>query len=127
MVAIAISAIPLGLAFHNSINNTPGLTSDADFWLLIQTSLMQVLSLVTTTLISLALKPRQHVLMWPKLCTWTIAILGLGCALSAPLLYVRILPMYSALISFLASAAQACMVLQLALFVDVSEGGEKMD
>ena len=127
MVAVAISAIPLGLAFHNSVNNTPGLTSDADFWLLVQNSLMQVLSLITTTLISLAPKSRQPVLVWPKLCTWTIAILGLGCALSAPLLYVRVFSIYSALISFLASAAQACMVLQLALFVDISEGGKKMD
>ena len=128
VTAIAISAIPLGLALHNSTNNGPGSTSEADFWLLVQTTLMQFLSLVTTILTTLAPKPReQHILVWPKILTWTIAILGLGCALSAPLLYVRFLPMYSALISFMASAAQACMVLQLALFVDISEGGEKMD
>ena len=35
--------------------------------------------------------------------------------------------MYSALMSFMASAAQACMVLQLALFVDAGGKGEKTD
>lgn len=128
MVSIAISVFPLGLAFHTSTIAAPGSTSDADFWLLIQNSLMQVLGLATTTLISLVPRPRkQSILAWPNLLIWTIAILGLGSALSAPLLYVRIRPIYSALISFLASAAQACMVLQLALLVDVGGKGAKMD
>lgn len=128
VVVLAVSAIPLGLAFHNSAGNAPGSTSDADFWLLIQNSLMQMLGLATTTLISLAPRPRkQHITAWPKMLTWTIAVLGVGCALTAPLIYVRIPPMYSALVSFLASAAQACMVLQLALFVDVGGEGAKMD
>ena len=128
MVAIAVSAFPLGLAFHTSTNNARGSTSDADFWLLLQTSLMQLLGLATTTLKSLAPKPIQrHVLVWPKRLTWTIAILGLGCTVSAPLLYLWLRPIYSALISFLAGAAQACMVLQLALFVDVAGRGAKVD
>ena len=89
---------------------------------------MQVLGLATTTLISLAPKPgKKQGLVWPRILTWTIAILGLGCALSASLLYVRAPPMYSALISFIASAAQACMVLQLALFVDAGKEGTKTD
>ena len=89
---------------------------------------MQVLSLATTTLISLVPSLRQpYVWVWSKRLIWTIAILGLGCALSAPVLYVRVRPNYGALISFLASAAQACMVLQLALFVDVGNKGDKMD
>ena len=89
---------------------------------------MQVLGLATTALISLVPRLRRPpTLVWPKLLTWTIAILGLGCALSAPVLYVYVRLMYSALLSFLASAAQACMVLQLALFVDLGGGGEKMD
>ena len=56
-----------------------------------------------------------------------MSIIGLGCALNASLLYVRVPPMYSSLMSFMANAAQACMVLQLALFVDASGRGEKMD
>lgn len=89
---------------------------------------MQVLSLATTTLRSLVPKRgKQRILVLPRFLTWTIAILGLGCALIAPLLYVRAPPMYSALVSFLASAAQACMVLQLALFVDVGGENAKMD
>ncbi len=47
--------------------------------------------------------------------------------MGSPLLYVRVRPMYGAALSFLASAAQACMVLQLALFVDGAGGGAKMD
>lgn len=89
---------------------------------------MQVLGLATTTLTSHVPRPRgQHVLVWPKLLTWTIAVLGLGCALSAPLFHVLVRPIYGALISFLASATQACMVLQLALLVDVNGEGVKMD
>ena len=128
MVVIAVSAFPLGQAFHNSTNDARGSTSDADFWLLLQTSLMQLLGLATTTLKSLAPRSIQrHVLVWPKLLTWTIAILGLGCTLSAPLVYLWLRPMYGALISSLAGAAQACMVLQLALFVDVAGRRAKVD
>lgn len=89
---------------------------------------MQVLGLATTTLVSRVPRPRgHHVLVWPKVLAWTTAVLGLGCALSAPLFYVLVRPIYGALISFLASAAQACMVLQLALLVDGGEEGVKMD
>ena len=116
------------LAFHVSADNAPGSTSDAVIWLLNQTTLMQVLGLDTTILTTLVPRPKQHrVLVRPKFLTWAIAILGLGCAVGAPLLYVRVRPMYGAALSFLASAAQACMVLQLALFVDVAGGGAKMD
>lgn len=88
---------------------------------------MQLLGLVTTSLISFMPNSRkQHLLVLPVYFTWTVAFLGLGCAVSAPILYVRIRIMYGALVSFMASAAQACMVLQLALFVDVGES-EKMD
>ena len=125
---IAISSIPLGLAFHNSTNKTPGSTSDSDFWLLIENSLMQILGLITTASISIVPRLREpHVWVWPKVLIGCIAVLGLDCALAAPVLYVRFCPIYSALVSFLASAAQACMVLQLALFVDVSKGRDKMD
>ena len=126
--AIAISAIPLGLAFHKSTNNAPGSTSDSGFWLLIENSLMQILGLVTTTVINIVPRLREsHVWVWPKVLVGCIAVLGLDCALAAPVLYVRFCPIYSALVSFLASAAQACMVLQLALFVDVGKGREKVD
>ena len=126
--AIAISVIPLGLAFHHSTSNAPGSTSDPDFWLLIENSLMQILGLITTTVISIVPRPREPLVwVWPKFLIGCIAVLGLDCALAAPLLYVRFCPIYSGLVSFLASAAQACMVLQLALFVDVSKGREKVD
>ena len=126
--AIAISVIPLGLAFHNSTRDAPGSTSDSDFWLLIESSLMQILGLVTTTVINIVPRLREpHVWVWPKVLVGCIAVLGLDCALAAPVLYVRFCPIYSALVSFLASAAQACMVLQLVLFVDVGKGREKVD
>ena len=126
--AIAISAIPLGLAFYKSTNTAPGSTSDSDFWLLIENSLMQILGLITTTLISIVPRLREpHIWVWPKFLIGCIAVLGIDCALAAPVLYVRFCPIYSALVSFLASAAQACMVLQLALFVDVNKGREKVD
>ena len=126
--AIAISVIPLGLAFHNSSSNALGSTSDSDFWLLIENSLMQILGLITTTLISIVPRLRgPHVWVWPKSLIGCIAVLGLDCALAAPVLYVRFRPIYSALVSFLASAAQACLVLQMALFVDMSRGREKVD
>ena len=128
VAAIAISVFPLGLAFHISTNNAPGSTSEADFWLLIQNSLMQVLGLAATTFTSLVPRPgKQHVSVWPRFLIWIVASLGLGCALFAPLLYVRAPPMYSALMSSMASAAQACMLVQLALFVDAGANGAKMD
>ena len=89
---------------------------------------MQILGLVTTAVISIVPRLREpHIWVWSKVLIGWIAVLGLDCALAAPVLYVRFCSVYSALVSFLASAAQAYMVLQLALFVDVGKGREKVD
>ncbi|KAL8837105.1 MAG: hypothetical protein Q9170_002662 [Blastenia crenularia] len=120
VVAMTVSAIPVGLAYHHSNMITPGSTSDADFWLLIQNSLIQLLVLVTTTLTSLGSKRWKpaKTLRWPRLLSWCLPSLGFSCALGAPLLYILVPTMYSAIVSFLGSAMQAGIVLQLALLVD---------
>ncbi|KAI4140235.1 MAG: hypothetical protein LQ341_003924 [Variospora aurantia] len=53
VIAITVSALPISLAYHLSTTNTRGSTTDPDFWLLVQNSLMQILGLTTTMLVSL--------------------------------------------------------------------------
>ena len=125
---LAISVVPLGLAFKLSPNNTPGSTSDANFWLVLQNSLMQALGLATTIFTSPVIRSgKRNILEWKTLSTWTIAIIGLGFVFSAPLAYTRAPPIYSSIISFFASAAQVLMVLQLVLFLGMGTIDAKMD
>lgn len=127
-VVLAISVIPLGLAFKYSPNNPSGSTSDPDFWLVIQNSFMQALGLGTTILTSPVIRSRKRKFFeWKPISTWTIAVIGLGSLLGAPLAYARAPPIYSSIISFFASAAQALMLLQLVLFLGVGTIDTKMD
>ena len=127
-VVLAISVIPLGLAFKYSPNNPSGSPSDPDFWLVIQNSLMQALGLGTTIFTSPVIRSRQRKFFeWKTISTWTIAVIGLGSAFGAPLAYTRAPPIYRSIMSYFASATQALMVLQLVLFLGVETIDTKMD
>ena len=62
-----------------------------------------------------------------KVLSWITSIVGLGCACTAWALYIKFPIMWAAIMSFKASAAQALMVLQLAMFVDWGGKREMID
>lgn len=89
---------------------------------------MQALGLGTTIFTSPVIRRgKRNRFEWKTISTWTIAVLGLGSVLGAPLAYTRAPPIYSSIISYFASATQALMVLQLVLFLGVGTIDEKMD
>ena len=87
--------------------------SDADFWLLLQSSVMQLLGLFTPML-PVYRRPSKYAWVW----TWVLVAAGSCCAIIVVPLYVIAPTIWSALLSFFGSAGQAFMLLQLALFVD---------
>jgi hypothetical protein len=109
LIFTLLSFFPLIPAWQRS-PDLAGSTADADFWLLLQSSAMQLLGLFT------AVYP-----LWAsiKTASWRwmqiLIILGCACALAAVPIYVRLPTMWSAVVSFLGTAAQAYMTLQLAL------------
>ena len=109
LIFTLLSFFPLIPAWQRS-PDLPGSTTDPNFWLLLQSSAMQLLGLFT------AVYP-----LWASIKTarwrWTqiFTILGCACALAAVPIYVRLPTMWSAVVSFVGAAAQAYMTLQLAL------------
>ena len=80
---------------------------------------MQLLGLFTASLPIYREKTLDHGLLWPRVWTWVVAALGLFYAIASLPSYYYAAPIWSAVASFFASAAQSFMVLQLALFADV--------
>ena len=96
-----------------------GSSTDADFWLLLQTTSMQLLSLFTT-LAPLYGRNSEHSLPWPLIWTRVLGVLGFCCSAGAVPLYLFVPIFWSSALSFLGSAFQTGLVLQLAIFVDAA-------
>jgi hypothetical protein len=106
-LGIAICIIPMILAWR-SASDSPGTTTDTDFWLLVQTSALQILGLFTA-IYPIYRKSTAHAWIW----TWFFAGGGAACA--------------CALVSFLGAVTQAYMALQLALLVALPSEVTKED
>ncbi|KAL9603253.1 MAG: hypothetical protein Q9219_001274 [cf. Caloplaca sp. 3 TL-2023] len=121
ITAVAVGAVLVGFAYHLSGTSAPGSTSDADFWFLIQNSFIQLLGLIITALASLWSRNGEQAkfLERPRLVTRSLSGIGLGCALSAPLCYMRAPAMANAVVSLVGSAMQVCVMMQLTLSGDV--------
>jgi FtsH-binding integral membrane protein len=106
------SMVPMIFAWQRSSNST-GSTADVDFWLLIQTSVLQLLGLFTTIY---PMPKHSTATAW----LWAIVftVLGSVCVFAAIPVYLYISTMWSAFSSFIGSAAQLSMTLQLALIAD---------
>lgn len=91
----------------------PGTIYDADFWFLVQSSMMQLVGLLTIIL-PLALSGRLPFRQW----FWTWLLVGVSFSFSvAPIpVYLYFPTEWSATVGFLGSAAQAFVTLQ-ALFI----------
>jgi hypothetical protein len=107
-ITVAFSFAPLFLIWFHA-THTVGATSDSDFWQLVQSSTMQLLSLLTMMLptVSNVKLARQA---W--ILTWILAGFSATCSIVAIPIYLRFPVEWSSTIAFAGSAAQAFVTLQ---------------
>lgn len=121
ILATMIAFVPLVLAWRAS-TNIPGTTEDADFYLLLQTAIMQLLGIFT------ALYPStkgRNITAW--IWAQAFAIGGALCTVGSVPMYLYLPTMWSALASFFGAVAQVVTTLQLALMSDAVLEGLKED
>ncbi len=112
LFGIIISTIPGYKAWQRSPGH-PGTVSDADFWFLVQSSMMQIVGLVTIIL-PLAMDGRLRFRTW--FWTWLLVGLSFACSIAPIPAYLYWPTEWSATIGYLGSAAQTFVTLQ-ALFL----------
>ena len=89
--------------------NAHGTTQDADFWMLLQSSVMQLLNLLTIVYPA----SQKSLMHWrPWFWAWMYAMTSCLCLLAATALYVLVPVKWSAVLSFGGSVAQALLILQ---------------
>jgi hypothetical protein len=108
-VTALLSGIPAGLSFYHSSNNT-GTTFDPDFWQLVASSAIQVLSVVTLILPTI-FNIRLAKMAW--LWTWLLAAVAVCSSIVVPPLYLNVPTKWSAIVSFAGSLAQTLITLRL--------------
>jgi hypothetical protein len=94
-------------------SNTTGSTSDVDFWLLIQNSIMQILG-IFTAMFPMYGRSTAHAWIWAQIFT----AVGSCCAIAAVPLYIYVPTIWSASVSSIGSASQGFIALQLALLAN---------
>jgi hypothetical protein len=104
--------IPIIFAWHRA-TDLPGSAQDADFWLLIQSSIMQLVGLFTA-MFPISRQAKSHAWIWSQAFTF----LGASCSIASIPLYLYAPTMWSALLSFWGSTAQAGMALSISLMAD---------
>jgi hypothetical protein len=107
-----LAMIPLPFAW-NASNSTPGTTSDADYSLLIQSTIMTILGIFIGVFPTFR-QVRSSVTIWGQI----YAIAGLVCAIAAIPMYTLLPTMWSALVNFISQMVQAYMTLQLAFVAE---------
>ncbi|KAI8714915.1 hypothetical protein NCS52_00997900 [Fusarium sp. LHS14.1] len=91
-----------------------GKSEDSDFWFLLQSSLMQVASMVP---IVFSLLDADSPSLQSRLWSWIFLVSGMIFSFLAPLLYLVVLTEYSAVIAFCGSVAQVLIVLEAMFLV----------
>lgn len=115
-----IASITSIIAWNKS-PHAPGTRHDADFWYLVQNSLLQILS-TSNTIIAIRCQPWLTLEAW--FWTWAFVGVALTCETVAVPLYLYAPTEWSATMAFVGSAAQAIVALQ-ALFTVGGEVGEE--
>jgi hypothetical protein len=101
----ALFALGYSRSFH-----LQGTANDADFWFLIQATLMQVQGLVVSALLE---RKRGRLSKW----RWAfLAAVAAACSIAAIPFYLTVPKEWSAFLSLVAGTTQSFMTLQLFLF-----------
>lgn len=114
-IANVVVSFPLFLLALQHSPHVPGSTADADFWLLIQSSAMTMLSL------AILLMPVQKTISRLGYISYLISVFtafALLCAIAAPAVYPFVPTEWSFFLSVVAGLIQFFMTLQLAVIAD---------
>jgi hypothetical protein len=113
-VFTAVAVVPICIGWQYSPHQ-PGNKRDADFYFLLQGTIMQVMGVLTVG-IPLFRGPPLPKEPW----IWTWSFLGVSFLLSMLAIpaYLRMPTEWSALLAFLGSAAQGFVILQLMITID---------
>ena len=109
VVIMTIVAAGLTVKGCNLSPHESGSRDDSDFWFLLQSSLMQLASMVP---IIFSLLATHSTSLQPRLLSWVFLGSGIVFAILAPLLYLVTPTELSAIISFCGSVAQVLIVLE---------------
>jgi hypothetical protein len=90
-------------------SHEPGTTNDPDYWFLVQSSLMQIASMVPIFFSFFSLPSAR---LQPRVLSWAFLGLGTLLAIMAPALYTIVPTEYSSVIAFCASVFQMLIVLE---------------
>lgn len=92
----------------------PGTTKDADFWFLLQGSVMTLLSVVLTCIPLWKMSWLTPSAFW----VWLFAILATACTIASCVIYTLAPTGWSALVAFAGSFATAALTIELVLAAD---------
>jgi hypothetical protein len=102
-----------------------GSPEDADFWLLLQSSFLQLASMVPVVF---SLPGRSGtVSQQPRFWSWFFLGSGVGCSILSPIIYLTVPKEVSGVVSCAGGIAQAFIILHAMFLVDkvVREGSAK--
>lgn len=116
LVIFVITFPTLALGWMHSPHQ-PGTKNDADFWFLIQSSSMAVLSIF---MMALPIWNGNNLQRASKTSLWLFMIVGIIAALIAPVMYLYVPTEWSAFLSILAGTVQTFATLQLALTAEAA-------
>ncbi|KAL8712293.1 MAG: hypothetical protein Q9220_003444 [cf. Caloplaca sp. 1 TL-2023] len=112
IAASLMVSIPLLYKAYEHSPHRPGSTRDADFWLLVQNSVMQCLNLMTAGLLTIKDRSLQRAFRQAML---GVQLLGISCIISAVVLYTQVPTEWSAMLACVAPALEAFWLVHLLL------------
>ncbi|KAH8803596.1 hypothetical protein F5884DRAFT_510209 [Xylogone sp. PMI_703] len=110
-IMVLLAFVPGLFAWQRS-DDKPGSPNDADFYWLLQSSIMQLLGIFT---LCVPINQNEKIPSQIKWWTWLFVAIAATSTAAAVLLYVLVPVGYSSILTFVANCAQALVVLQLAL------------
>jgi hypothetical protein len=105
-------------------DHSVGSSEDPDFWLLLQSSILQLAGMAP---IVLSLWLSKGVSLQPRLWSWLLVGSGVLCSVLAPALYVAVPKEFSGVVAYVGGVAQAFIVLEAMFLADraVKQNGAK--
>ena len=114
LLVIVSCIVPTVFAWQRSPTEI-GSIDDPDFWLALQTLLLQTLLMQLLGLFTMMLPVSRFAPAVAWQLAWAFAIVAGLCAIDIPVLYVTVPVKWSYLASYMASAAQAAVLLEIML------------
>lgn len=112
ILVTTLSLVSLVTTFLSFVHSTPsiGTTSDADFWQLVSSSIMQISSIASMVMpVYQSIRLTKEAWFW----TWILAGVGFCSAVAAVPLYLYLPVKWSDVVSFAGTLAQSYVTLQL--------------